>query len=118
MMSSFTHEFSLPIYNVLSNHIGDIDVRVEYTVETFGCAASVNCLPEDAHPAEPAEIGVVIVEMLNAPKSGRKPILVDVWDWLYDDACDWCDEHAAELAAAASLEIASNREDYADTQRG
>jgi len=96
---SIAHEFSLPIYDAKATRIGDVDVRVGY------------CVDDDV------SINVYEVEMLNAPKSGRKAVYIDAWDWLYEAACDWCDENAYDLVAAARLEITSRREDYADSQR-
>ena len=96
---SYTHDFCIGLFNWKSERIGDIDVRVGFRVGVDG------------------EIGVYEVEMLSTPNRFHKTNYIPVWDWLYEEAVDWCDDHADELAADASLEEASRREDYEDMQR-
>lgn len=113
MNDGFTHEFSLRLYDKKARHIGEIDVRVGYRVNSFGSPARIR-FDENDHPEESAEVDVYEVEMLNEPKSGRKAAYIAAWDWLYDEVAEWCAEHARELACAASLELASLRDECAD----
>lgn len=96
---SYTHDFCIELFDQKGKCIGEIDVRVGFRVEVDG------------------EIDVYEVEMLSTPNHFHKTNYIPVWDWLYEEAVDWCEDHADELAAAASLEDASRREDYADMQR-
>jgi len=102
----FTHETTFTPCDSMGNPVGDIDVRITYVVLNFGCPARIR-YDENDHPAEPAEVDVVHVEMLNAPKAGREAVYIDAWDWLFDWVYDWCDEYATELAGQANLEIAA-----------
>ncbi len=115
MTDSFTHETSVSVCDPEGSVIGDIDVRITYVVTSHGSPARVH-YDELDHPAEPAEVDVVHVEMLNAPKSGSKATYIDAWDWLFDWAGDWCAEHAEELAACARLKVEGQRDAADDTR--
>ncbi len=105
-----THETCFSPAGPDGKPVGDIELRITYEVTSFGRPARVH-YDEHDYPAESAEVDLIHVEMLNAPKSGRKAEYIDAWDWLFDWVTDWCGEHAAELAAAVSLDIASRHED-------
>ncbi len=108
-MRTFTHETTFSPHDAKGEHVGDIDVRIEYAVNSYGAPARVH-FDENDHPAEAPEIDVIHVEMENAPKSGRKAEYIDAWDWLYDWAIEWCAENADDLAGKARLDIQAGRD--------
>ena len=101
--------------------LGEIDVRITYEVTGWGRPARINYNEHD-YPAEGPEIDVIHVEMLNAPKSGSKAVYIDAWDWLFDKACKWADEHGDFLVSVARLELGerqdANDEAAYDARRG
>lgn len=102
---SFTHETTCSVHacdDATDKNVGDIKVRITYVVDSWGAPARVH-YDENDLPAEAPEINLVHAEMLNAPKSGRDPIYIDAWDWLFDWASDFCNENAADLAGKARL---------------
>ncbi len=113
MRGSFIYETTLSPHDKSGKHVGDIDVRITYAVSSYGAPARIH-FTENDHPAEFAEIDVIHVEMLNAPKSGREATYIDAWDWLYDWAIDWCNEFASELAGAARLDTDRREEDASE----
>ena len=115
MTDSFIYDMTLSPSDQTGKHIGDIDVRITYVVDSWGAPARVN-YDENDHPAEAPTINIVHVEMLNAPKSGRDPVYIDAWDWLCDWAAAWCDEFAEELAGKARLDVEGKRDAHEDSQ--
>jgi len=116
MTDSFSHEFTLTSCDASGKAVGDIDLKIEYVVSSWGAPARINFNEHDC-PAEGPELDVVHVQMLNAPKSGSKSVYVDAWDWLYDQAGGWADAHIGELIAIASLDLEGRRWDaYMDAK--
>jgi hypothetical protein len=111
MTESFTHETTFSPRDKKGEEVGEIELRITYRVNSWGCPARVH-FDENDHPAEAPEVDVIHVEMLNAPKSGREAVWIDVWDWLYEWAGEWCDRHAASLVGKARLEINDARDAY------
>ena len=94
-----THETTCSMFNKDGSVLGEIDVRIEYSVDNWGRR------PSQDDPGSPPEINVVYVEMLNAPKLlGSTGVWVTAWGWLCDWAYDWADANAADLAAKARLD--------------
>ena len=103
---AFIHETTYSPCNSKGEPDGDIDLRITYVVNSYGRPARIHW-DENDHPEEFPEVDIVHVEMLNAPKSGAKPVYIDTWNWLYDWAGDWASENAGDLAAKARLEARS-----------
>jgi hypothetical protein len=103
MSDPFTHETDLTVYDAQGKPRGEIGVRITYRVTVWPVPARIRW-DENDHPAEPAEIDVIHLEMTNAPKHGRPSLYIDGWEWLTDWAQDWCDENANELAGQAKLQ--------------
>lgn len=112
--ATYTYETTFSVNSPLNDKgetIGDIDVRLHLEIVSWAVPARINFNEHD-YPDESAEIEVKSVEMLIDSKTNERGRYVDAWDWLYDQAIDWVNAHADELASEAG-EYLQGREDAA-----
>ena len=123
---TYTYDYTVQLYDSPHQYVGDIEVRISYRVTDWGSPAVMYLRNGDpGHPAEPAEIDVIGVEMAlreqeaTAPDGSKVKITewVDAWDWLYDHVSSLAEHHLVdEMVEDARDADVSARDDYLESQ--
>ncbi len=93
--------------------VGEIDVKLTYTVTNWGSPARIH-YDENDHPAEGPEIEIVHVGMLTSAfdeyGDPAPSAYIPVWSWLAVLATEWADEHIDELVTDAGEYVQARAE--------